>query len=153
MSHPDALRVERELTGLDYFGARYMSSAQGRFTSPDKPFADQHFENPQTWNLYSYGRNNPLRFVDDDGHASVDYLRRKANSPFSYGQTAIIDPTAAASTLDGADIRIGGENGQIYHVENGKYTKFGCTHDPKKCGVDANTLKGAQFNIVHVIMQ
>jgi RHS repeat-associated protein len=22
-------------TGLDYFGARYMSSAQGRFTSPD----------------------------------------------------------------------------------------------------------------------
>src|SRR3954463_5179873 len=24
-------------TGLDYFGARYMSSAQGRFTSPDLP--------------------------------------------------------------------------------------------------------------------
>ncbi len=22
-------------TGLDYFGARYMSAAQGRFTSPD----------------------------------------------------------------------------------------------------------------------
>ena len=24
--------------GLDFFGARYFSSAQGRFTSPDKPF-------------------------------------------------------------------------------------------------------------------
>ena len=24
-------------TGLDYFGARYMSAAQGRFTSPDLP--------------------------------------------------------------------------------------------------------------------
>jgi RHS repeat-associated protein len=47
-------------TGLDYFGARYLSSAQGRFTSPDAPFADQFPENPQSWNLYSYTRNNPL---------------------------------------------------------------------------------------------
>ncbi len=28
-------------TGLDYFGARYMSSAQGRFTSPDVPLIAQ----------------------------------------------------------------------------------------------------------------
>ena len=54
-------------TGLDYFGARYMSAAQGRFTSPDKPFADQHLEDPQSWNLYAYGRNNPLFFVDPSG--------------------------------------------------------------------------------------
>ena len=51
-------------TGLDFFGARYMSSAQGRFTSPDAPFADQRSVDPQSWNLYAYGRNNPLRFVD-----------------------------------------------------------------------------------------
>ena len=50
-------------TGLDYFGARYMSSAQGRFMSPDKPFADQKPEDPQSWNLFSYVRNNPLRWV------------------------------------------------------------------------------------------
>lgn len=25
-------------SGLDYFAARYFSGAQGRFTSPDKPF-------------------------------------------------------------------------------------------------------------------
>jgi RHS repeat-associated protein len=54
-------------SGLDYFGARYFSSAQGRFTSPDKPFADQHPEDPQTWNLYSYVRNNPLSNIDADG--------------------------------------------------------------------------------------
>ncbi len=46
-----------------------MSSAQGRFTSPDAPFADQHLEDPQSWNLYTYGRNNPLRFVDPTGQA------------------------------------------------------------------------------------
>jgi RHS repeat-associated protein len=28
-------------TGLDYFGARYFSGAQGRFTSPDPPLLDQ----------------------------------------------------------------------------------------------------------------
>jgi RHS repeat-associated protein len=56
-------------TGLDYFGARYMSSAQGRFTSPDAPFADQHVENPQSWNLYQYGYNNPLANVDLDGRS------------------------------------------------------------------------------------
>ena len=54
-------------TGLDYFGARYMSSAQGRFTSPDTPFNDQHPEDPQSWNLYSYTRNNPLAHVDVNG--------------------------------------------------------------------------------------
>lgn len=54
-------------TGLDYFGARYMSAAQGRFTSPDLPFADQHAEDPQSWNLYSYVRNNPLRYTDPTG--------------------------------------------------------------------------------------
>jgi hypothetical protein len=36
-------------SGLDYFGARYYSGAQGRFTSPDKPFADQHLSDPQSW--------------------------------------------------------------------------------------------------------
>ena len=58
-------------TGLDYFGARYYSGAQGRFTSPDKPFADQHLEEPQSWNLYSYVRNNPLKFVDPTGRGAV----------------------------------------------------------------------------------
>jgi RHS repeat-associated protein len=58
-------------TGLDYFGARYYSGALGRFTSPDAPFADQHPANPQSWNLYSYGRNNPLANVDVNGNQSV----------------------------------------------------------------------------------
>jgi RHS repeat-associated protein len=56
-------------TGLDYFGARYFSGAQGRFTTPDQPFADQHSDDPQSWNLYSYARNNPLRFIDVQGRA------------------------------------------------------------------------------------
>jgi RHS repeat-associated protein len=35
-------------TGLDYFGARYMSSAQGRFTSPDPENAGADLLLPQS---------------------------------------------------------------------------------------------------------
>ena len=59
--------------GLDYFGARYFSAAQGRFTSPDwsdapqtVPYAD--LADPQTLNLYAYVRNNPLARTDPTGH-------------------------------------------------------------------------------------
>jgi RHS repeat-associated protein len=55
-------------TGLDYFGARYFSGAQGRFTSPDPTFMTrQRVSDPQQWNLYSYTRNNPLKYIDPDG--------------------------------------------------------------------------------------
>ena len=73
-------------SGLDYFLARYYSAAQGRFTSPDEfkggivdPFTGQQvgqpgplpyadIADPQTLNKYAYVRNNPLRYVDPDGH-------------------------------------------------------------------------------------
>jgi RHS repeat-associated protein len=54
-------------TGLDFFLARYYSSAQGRFTSPDAPFADQNEWDPQSWNLYVYVGNNPLKYTDPFG--------------------------------------------------------------------------------------
>ena len=60
-------------SGLDYFGARYYSAAQGRFTSADwsaqpVPVAYADFLNPQTLNLYAYVDNNPCSRFDSDGH-------------------------------------------------------------------------------------
>ncbi|MGH9971216.1 MAG: RHS repeat-associated core domain-containing protein, partial [Pyrinomonadaceae bacterium] len=60
-------------SGLDYFLARYYSAAQGRFTSPDKPFVNQLENDPQTWNLYMYARCNPLLYVDPTGEDYVLY--------------------------------------------------------------------------------
>jgi RHS repeat-associated protein len=54
---------------LDYFGARHYSNVSGRFGSPDEPLTDQDELNPQSWNLYSYVRNNPLNAIDPDGRA------------------------------------------------------------------------------------
>ena len=55
-------------TGLDYFGARYFSGAQGRFTGTDpKAFSKRTIENPQKWNKYAYVLNNPLALFDPDG--------------------------------------------------------------------------------------
>jgi RHS repeat-associated protein len=70
---PDATELkftskERDAeTGLDFFGARYYSGAQGRFTSIDPSRFSARQEDPQTWNRYVYSRNSPLRFVDPNG--------------------------------------------------------------------------------------
>ena len=58
--------------GLDYFGARYFSGAQGRFTSPDPLLNSGRPWEPQSWNRYSYALNNPLRFVDPSGLYDLD---------------------------------------------------------------------------------
>jgi RHS repeat-associated protein len=51
---------------LDYAGARYYHSQTGRFTTPDDSIYIDPL-NPQTWNLYAYALNNPLRWVDPSG--------------------------------------------------------------------------------------
>ena len=61
-------------TGLDYFGARYMSAAQGRFTSPDPGGAGASLFNPQSWNGYSYVNNRPLTHVDPDGEIPIPVI-------------------------------------------------------------------------------
>jgi RHS repeat-associated protein len=59
---------ERDVeTGLDYFGARYYSSQEGRFTSVDPSRKSILPLNPQSWNRYSYTYNNPLALVDNNG--------------------------------------------------------------------------------------
>ncbi|MCZ2155101.1 MAG: hypothetical protein LC114_14585 [Bryobacterales bacterium] len=60
---------EREAeTGLDYFGARYLSGVPRWWTSPDPVIVTPaRMEDPQRFNLYAYARNNPFRFIDPRG--------------------------------------------------------------------------------------
>jgi RHS repeat-associated protein len=69
-------------SGLDYFGARYLSSSMGRFMSPDpKLFTKRHLANPQKWNKYAYVINNPLTRFDPDG--LDDYVVFRPSAEFA----------------------------------------------------------------------
>jgi RHS repeat-associated protein len=59
-------------TGLDFFGARYHSAAQGRFMIPDPSSGGIAPLDPQSWNKYSYVRNRPTRFVDPNGYWATE---------------------------------------------------------------------------------
>jgi RHS repeat-associated protein len=82
-------------TGHDYFGARYYGSNMGRFLSPDEftggpmdlygpnpsdagPLPYANIVNPQSLNKYSYTYNNPIRYVDPDGHETQSTLDDQA---------------------------------------------------------------------------
>ena len=109
-------------TGLDYFGARYFSAAQGRFTSPDwsdhpEPVPYAQFDDPQTLKLYAYVRNNPLLRPDLDGHSDsmTRYHQSKyGGSPgfsFSKNEKKFLQGTARAvigvglmATVAGGDL-------------------------------------------------
>jgi RHS repeat-associated protein len=78
LSSEESTGKERDAeTGLDYFGAGYYSAAQGRFTSPDPVLSSARLWDPQSWNRYVYARNNPLRFIDEDGLNYVDLTEKQ----------------------------------------------------------------------------
>ena len=155
-------------TGLDYFGARYMSAAQGRFTSPDPPLLDQHIGDPQSWNIYSIGRNNPLRYIDPTGNA-IELLGseddRKNELEFlkqSLGNKKAASRLYINSVGEGDDIRyfvgISGDVGDFMKlsatshdladiVENKNVVEFGLTtNDLSKLGGAATYEKGEVGN-------
>jgi RHS repeat-associated protein len=75
-------------TGLDFFLARYYSSAQGRFISPDRKISPDAVYDSQSWNKYVYVRNNPIRLVDPNGEDWMDLINGVANavnSNFTFG--------------------------------------------------------------------
>jgi RHS repeat-associated protein len=71
-NYPFLTLKERDIeTGLDYFGARYYASTQGRFTGADEVWKDSHVSDPQSWNKYAYVRNNPLKYLDPTGEKAT----------------------------------------------------------------------------------
>lgn len=107
-------------TGLDYFLARYYSSAQGRFTSPDEfsggpdelyDFAENasdnptfyaELDNPQSLNKYQYTYNNPVNLTDDDGHVPCrNRACQKSAEMVKNNSGLLIDVTQAVISVAG----------------------------------------------------
>lgn len=55
---------------LDYFNARHMSAALGRFMQADPGNAGADLMNPRSWHGYGYVTGNPLVLVDPSGMQS-----------------------------------------------------------------------------------
>src|ERR1022692_500765 len=88
-------------TGSDYFGARWYKGTMARFYSPDPVgIMKQKLIDPQQWNMYTYVRNNPLRFIDPFGMYTCDGTKAFcARVKAAYGQTQ----KAAAAAEKGSD--------------------------------------------------
>ncbi len=95
-------------SGLQYFGARYYSGVQGRFTSPDVPLLAQTPDDPQSWNLYAYVRNKPLGYSDPTGRKSV----WKCGGRVIAGDDAKIDHRTGTLTT---------ANGDVYNLSDVTY--------------------------------
>jgi len=127
-------------SGLDYFGARYFSSAQGRFTSPDPIWIKiDRLLDPQRLNLYSYGRNNPLKFKDPTG---MDLVLGKCSGGDTQKCFERVQQTVAEKDRSHIHLVTGnGKNG----FQNGQY---GITVDKDYKGSSGNftTLQTAANN-------
>jgi RHS repeat-associated protein len=147
-------------TGLDFFWARYMSGVQGRFTSPDPiTVTPARVADPQQLNLYAYGRNNPLKYVDPTGMIiSIDGLSDKdkplwqkvvdlANKQDANGNYVNLGLHSAYAALD--------SDSRVFKIEDNPslgagtaglftITKFNGENDFSEARIDLNfkTIKG-----------
>ncbi len=58
-------------TGLYYLNARYYDSETARFLTEDTYRGEKN--DPLSLNLYTYCKNNPLKYTDPTGHSAVDF--------------------------------------------------------------------------------
>ena len=82
--------VEGDFLGLG--AVRLYPSESGRFISPDPLFLERPdlcVESPIECNLYSYARNNPLKYVDPTGNSSILHMVRVAQF---YGSRVAASP-------------------------------------------------------------
>ncbi|MEO6807237.1 MAG: RHS repeat-associated core domain-containing protein [Edaphobacter sp.] len=98
-------------SGLDYFGARYLSSSMGRWMSPDSlNLTDDRLLNPSnTLNKYVYGANNPLKYTDPDGKdITIFYERPQFTGSFPFVSAGhIMYEAANQATGDAAAMSFG----------------------------------------------
>ncbi len=140
-------------TGLDFFLARYYSSAQARFTSPDEfkggivdvfsgrdietntalPYAD--ITDPQTLNKYGYVRNNPMRYTDPDGHCgSWSDCWNAVKGAVNY-----VKSVAYVKVEGGVGVGIGGKLGPVkgeVELKRVSETKIAQTESTKKSVIE-----------------
>jgi len=99
----------------------------GRFLSPD-PARDQHFEETQSWNIYSYCQNNPTMNIDPTGMfewgAVYDKALDVAAAGLTYGKMV---PGLGAGIMLGeaASMQRVDTNGNIHEMSGSESLRTG----------------------------
>jgi RHS repeat-associated protein len=106
-------------TGLDYFGARYLVTGVGRFSSVDPDLGvNVALGDPQRWNRYSYVGNRPTRIVDPNGRGWASKLLKLAINGADIAATVadvyesgrtVLDSQASAGTRVWAGVQLASE--------------------------------------------
>jgi RHS repeat-associated protein len=84
---------ELDASGLHYYEARYYDALVGRFISVDPLYLDKPqagAQNPQLLNLYAYGLNNPLKYVDPNGASPVQQLKIPLSNGFQHPRQYLV---------------------------------------------------------------
>jgi len=87
-------------TGYDYMHYRSYGSNIGRFMKPDNITGNPL--NPQSWNLYSYVRGNPVNFNDPTGHQAAE---PEQQSNKTSGETAGLSGEITAPTVENSTMK------------------------------------------------
>ncbi|MGE8398337.1 MAG: RHS repeat domain-containing protein [Burkholderiales bacterium] len=96
-------------TGLQYFGARYYDPAVGRFLGVDP--VDFQEGNLHSFNRFTYGNNNPVKYIDPDGKFPLLVL-----IPVVWSATGAVTSgavSAGAQQMMAGQIRWGGVGGVL----------------------------------------
>ena len=117
-------------TGLYDFGAR-MYDVMGRFISPDSIVPEPG--KPQDLNRYSYGRNNPLKYVDPSDHASI--IGEDESGNFLYGEDPD-DPYATRGPDSPAPFNSNPAEPVVYGPPAPQYIEGRYTAMPVKSGMN-----------------
>jgi RHS repeat-associated protein len=67
------------LTALDYADQRYYSNGSGKFLTPDPSMQNVDYNDPISWNAYSYTNGDPINFNDPTGLVACGDLINQSN--------------------------------------------------------------------------
>jgi len=91
--------------GLYFYNARWYDPYLNRWTQPDSIIPETY--HPLDWDRYSYARNNPVKYVDPDGHLPIlpflGILLFLATLP---GDTGPYDVSTSTTEIGNAGLRM-----------------------------------------------
>jgi RHS repeat-associated protein len=126
--------------GLYFYQSRWLDPSIAQFNQPDTLIPDPY--NPLDWNRYTYGRSNPVYYIDPDGHCPIPsessgnvicidlfIQSRTIGLGFGYGDNRGFDANSDPSASRAYAYLYMGEDGRLKDVQvyvNPSCTAAGC---------------------------